>query len=83
MPDPTEPIRKAVMQGLALVVYQDADGVHIGVIDNVAIIEARAAGEDFTQGWLDSVGGSVEKLDSLSAFFVPWKTICKTLVDED
>ncbi len=94
MPDPKEdPIRKAVKQGLALVVYQDANGVHIGVIENGAVIEQRERlspsgppheGELYwTQGWLDTTGGSIDKLDSIMAFGPPWKSICEALVEDE
>lgn len=94
MPEPKEdPIRKAVKQGLALVVYQDEVGVHVGVIENGAVIEQRErlspAGpphEDdlfFCQGWLDTQGGSIDKLESVMAFAPVWKNICEALVEED
>ncbi len=94
----TEAIFKAVKQGLALVVYQDASGVHIGVIDNEVVIEARAREVESTtpapgdpelgdpyycQGWLDTEGGDIEKLDSIAMFGPPWKSICEVLVDDD
>ncbi len=100
----TEAIFKAVKQGLALVVYQDDKGVHIGVIDNEAILEARARtieeeeveevvwskdderqeGDLYhCQGWLDTEGGDIEKLDSIAMFGPPWKTLCEVLVDDD
>jgi hypothetical protein len=32
---------QAIQEGYALVLYQDADGVHVGLLDRDAIIEAR------------------------------------------
>lgn len=33
---------RAIKNGLAVVIYQDADGTHIGLIEHEVIVEARA-----------------------------------------
>ena len=88
MAGPKDAIRKAVKQGLALVVYQDDTGVHVGVIDNEAIREVRERKDVrdeplFPQGWLDTEGGDIGRLDDFSAFEQPWSHICEILTEED